>query len=367
MKYKKLGDICSLITDYVANGSFASLKENVEYIEDGYAVIIRLKDYRNDFKESFEYVSKSSYEFLKKTKLFGGEIIISNVGANVGTVFKAPKFDHKMTLGPNTIMIKTSYIDDYYYYLFKSNFGQNLLKSIVSGSAQPKFNKTDFKHLEVPVPTIEEQKAIVNRLSIIDDKININKEINDKLFELSKVFFDNSFTLDSPNTTLLSNYFLPKRGHSLLKKNAIHGNVPVVAGGLKPSTYHNTSNTEAPVITISASGANAGFVQIWGQKVWSSDSSYIDSSVVSNIYFWYLLLKSNQKRIFDSQSGSVQPHVYPQQIGNLFIPCLNEKKVSQFNNLVAPIFHKIFENKSENINLKTLRDELLNNYFDKFY
>lgn len=181
MKYEKMGEVCSVVTDYVANGSFASLKQNVEYQSQGYAAVIRLKDYRNNFNGPFEYVSKASYEFLKKTKLMGKEIIISNVGANIGTVFKAPTLGRAMTLGPNAIIIKTEYIDDYYYYLLKSNYGQNLLRSIASGSAQPKFNKTDFKSLEVPVPTLEEQKYIANQLTTIDEKIHKNKQINDNL------------------------------------------------------------------------------------------------------------------------------------------------------------------------------------------
>ena len=67
-------------------------------------------------------------------------------------------------------------------------------------------------------------------------------------------------------------------------------NVPVVAGGLEPSTYHNTANTKAPVLAISASGANAGFVSLWNIPIWSSDSSFIDSSITDDVYFWYVLL-----------------------------------------------------------------------------
>ena len=56
---------------------------------------------------------------------------------------------------------------------------------------------------------------------------------------------------------------IPKRGKSLLSKDAVSGEVPVVAGGLEPATYHNVSNTIEPVLVISASGANAGYVSLW--------------------------------------------------------------------------------------------------------
>ena len=179
---EKIGNYTTLITDYVANGSFASLAENVTYkTEPDYAVLIRLTDYNNDFKGNFVYINKHAYEFLSKSKLYGDEIIISNVGANVGTVFKCPKMDINMSLAPNSIMLKTKGNDDFYYYWFSSKNGQHSLKSIVTGSAQPKFNKTNFRDLEVPVPPIEIQNKIANFLRTIDKKIENNKQINDNL------------------------------------------------------------------------------------------------------------------------------------------------------------------------------------------
>ena len=62
---------------------------------------------------------------------------------------------------------------------------------------------------------------------------------------------------------VIGDIITPKRGKGLLSKDAVEGNVPVVAGGLEPATYHNESNTIAPVVTISASGANAGYVNLW--------------------------------------------------------------------------------------------------------
>ena len=171
----------SLVTDYVANGSFASLAENVKYksVED-YAILIRLVDYNNNFQGPFVFIDESAYEFLAKSKLYGNEIIISNVG-NVGTVFKCPKLKWKMSLAPNSIMVKFKGNNDFYYYWLKSKFGQHMLNSIVTGSAQPKFNKTNFKDLAIPVPPIDEQKRIAAILSSLDDKIELNRRINGNL------------------------------------------------------------------------------------------------------------------------------------------------------------------------------------------
>lgn len=177
-----IGDYSNTITDYVANGSFASLAQNVQYKEEpDVAVLIRLVDYNNNFKGDFVYIDEHAYEFLSKSKLYGGEIIISNVGANVGTVFRCPTLTLKMSLAPNSIMLRTKGIDDFYYYWFKSPVGQHAIASIVTGSAQPKFNKTTFKKIVVPVPPIETQRKIALCLKTIDEKIECNKSINDNL------------------------------------------------------------------------------------------------------------------------------------------------------------------------------------------
>src|SRR5688572_21635556 len=128
---KPVQEITQYITDYVANGSFASLAEHVKYkdIED-YAVLIRLTDYKNQFQGPFVYVDEKAYQFLSKSKLFGGEIVIANVGANAGEVFLAPTMKKPMTLGPNAIMLKTKYVDRFYYYWFISQEGQIDIKSL---------------------------------------------------------------------------------------------------------------------------------------------------------------------------------------------------------------------------------------------
>lgn len=148
----KIGNLPILITDYVSNGSFAALKANVNlYQEPNYAYFIRNTDLKSG---SFGvFVDQHSYEFLSKSTLYGGEIIISNVG-DVGSVFLCPKLDGRMTLGNNIIMLRpeNDYLRYYLYIWFKYFQGQALIQGIKGGSAQPKFNKTDFKNTSVLIP-----------------------------------------------------------------------------------------------------------------------------------------------------------------------------------------------------------------------
>ena len=117
----KIGDVAESITDYVANGSFASLAEHVHYKNtEDFAVLIRLVDYNNNFSGNFVFIDEHAYNFLNKSKLYGGEIIISNVGANVGTVFRCPYLKYKMSLAPNAIMVKFKGNNNFYYYWLSS-------------------------------------------------------------------------------------------------------------------------------------------------------------------------------------------------------------------------------------------------------
>ena len=120
---------------------------------ENFALYIRLTDYHKGFKINLKYVDKPSYDFLKKSKLHGEEIIVSNIGANAGTVFRPPSWLNKpMTLGSNSIMFFSEDHTEYLYHYLFTNSGKRTLNSIIGGSAQPKFNKTDFRNLELIVP-----------------------------------------------------------------------------------------------------------------------------------------------------------------------------------------------------------------------
>ena len=162
--WSRLKPIASLITDYVANGSFASLKANVRtYKEKNYALFVRTVDFANNFKGDLSYIDKESYDFLEKSKLYGGELMLSNIGASIGKVFKVPHLDTPMSLAPNAIILRffNDITCDYFEYVFKSFVGQNYLQFLSGGAAMPKFNKTDLRAMIVPVPPIKEQERIV--------------------------------------------------------------------------------------------------------------------------------------------------------------------------------------------------------------
>ena len=249
---------------------------------------------------------------------------------------------------------------NYFYFLMKNlkmYFTQIATNKQTTGLGHVTI--ADIKRMSVIIPSIDMQRKIVSYIKPIDDKILLNNDINNNLEQQARAIFDTIFPSISNGENTIGDIITPKRGKGLLSKNAVFGNVPVVAGGLEPSTYHNVANTVAPVLAISASGANSGYVSLWNIPIWSSDSSYIDSSMTDDVYFWYVLLKKRQKEIYDAQTGSAQPHIYPQHIAAMAISNLNFDDVRNYTATVTPIFEMIGHNKDENVRLTTTRDTLL--------
>lgn len=384
---EKIGEYASVITDYVANGSFAALAENVNYkSEPDYAVLIRLTDYNNNFNSDFVYIDEHAYEFLSKSKLYGNEIIISNVGANVGTVFKCPKLQKKMSLAPNAIMLKTKGNDDFYYYWFTSRNGQHSLQSIVTGSAQPKFNKTNFKELLVPVPPLDVQEKIAEYLCDIDKKIELNKNINENLLQQALAIYKAWFC-----DYVLSDGVLPESWHI----TTIDALSSLVTRGIAPK-YDDSSNQivlnqkcirdhtidvslarrHLPkkinekwiskgdlLINSTGTGTLGRVAQVW----FDANNMTVDSHVTivrpkapifqSYIGFWGL---SHESEIEAQHTGSTGQTELPRdRVKAMELPFPDEDTLSKFNELVIPMTDAVVSNQKENARLSQLRDTLL--------
>lgn len=193
-KENSFKEIFTVVTDYVANGSFKSLRENVKTnTKQGYAYMIRLQDASNNWKGPWLYTDKSGYNFLKKSKIYPGDIVMSNVGS-VGKIIRIPKLSKPMTLAPNAILLRsTKYDNDFLYELLKSDYGKNKIKRMTTPGVQNKINKTDFKKIKVHLPNSQEQKRIsclLTNMNILihEVKSNISQKQKLKQFLLQNMF-----------------------------------------------------------------------------------------------------------------------------------------------------------------------------------
>lgn len=243
------------------------------------------------------------------------------------------------------------------------------------GATMLNLNTSILSAVPIEIPTLEVQKNIVEEIKVYDDLIENNQKQIKLLEEAAQRLYKEWFVyLRFPNYEkckivdgvpegwregTIDEIAEFKRGTVITKAQVVDGNVPVVAGGLQPAYYHNKSNTIAPVITVSGSGANAGFVKLYNVDVFASDCSFVDSNVTPYLYFIYCFLKENKASLDALQKGAAQPHVYAKDINALNVIIPTDEVLVKYTDMVTPYYGKIAILEHQILGAKQARDRLL--------
>lgn len=220
---------------------------------------------------------------------------------------------------------QSAYDKNYLYYALGSSMIVGQYKSMAAGSSVQNLNKDKVAGLKVMTPTsIEEQSRIAAALTSVDDLISAL----DKLIEKKKNIKQGSMQLLLTGKKRLKGFTDPwvekKMGTIEIQNGAMlnsteykAGNIPVIAGGKQPAGYHSSSNRLANTITISASGANAGYISFYKGPIFASDCSTINEQKGISIEFLYYCLLLRQNAIYKCQTGGAQPHIHAKDIKDI--------------------------------------------------
>ena len=261
----------------------------------------------------------------------------------------------------------------YYWFLLAGKTGE--LEQYFTGATIKHMPAQKLKEVEISLPPLPVQQRIASILSAYDDLIENNQKQIKLLEEAAQRLYKEWFVdLRFPGhesvkvvdgvpegwkKEKLVELAEFKRGKTITKSSVKEGNVPVIAGGLEAAYFHNVANTVAPVITVSASGANAGYTALHNQNVWASDCSFIDSRNCEYIFFVYDFLKVNKKMLLNLQKGSAQPHVYAKNINELILLIPQERILQEYSDKVEKIYDIIFNKTQQIASLREARDRLL--------
>ena len=373
MRTAKLKDITLTITD----GKHGDCKN---HDGSGY-YFISCKDVYDEtihYENARQITEDDFRDADRRTNLAAYDILITNSGTigRMALVKDIPE-TRKTTFQKSVAIVRadtSQVVPNYLYYLLKSKVHDFINSS--NGSAQKNLLLSTMRDFDISfVDSFETQHRIASILSRYDSLIeNYQKQI--KLLEeaaqrLYKEWFvdlrfpghENTNIIDGVpegwTPSLLGQLAEFKRGKTITKKDVIDGDIPVVAGGLEPAYYCNKSNTAERVITISGSGANAGFTRMYFEKVWASDCSFVDASVTPFLHFVYCFLKNNKTTIDNLQKGAAQPHVYAKDINSLSICIPIESVLKSFEEKVSNYFDTTASLQSQLRLLTEARDRLL--------
>jgi type I restriction enzyme S subunit len=250
---------------------------------------------------------------------------------------------------------------EYIHFILRDKRVLESAKNSFGGSAgQQRVSSNYLKSIQIPLPPKEIQQQIVDLyynavrekqskeqeakalLDSIDDyllkelgiklpenveieryfEVNILELIGEQLDVKSARFKTYKRRSTKYNEILLSEIATINKGKSITKDKIITGNYPVIAGGQVSPYYHSEYNEQGNVITVSASGAYAGYVWYHDYKIFASDCSVIRSKNETKYLTQYIysILKLKQDEIYKMQKGAGQPHVYPNDIATITIP-----------------------------------------------
>ncbi|MDY6290752.1 MAG: restriction endonuclease subunit S [Succiniclasticum sp.] len=270
---------------------------------------------------------------------------------------------------------KSTLSSKYLYYWFQTKEARKSLEAISKGTAQQALSIEGLKKLSVRIPDIKVQNRVCEIISSYDDLIENNQKQIKLLEEAAQRLYKEWFVdLRFPGyeqTKIvdgvpegwekgsLEQIGFFKRGKTITSADLKDGVVPVIAGGIEPAYYHNKANTVAPVVTVSGSGANAGYTSLHHVDVFASDCSYADNLATPYVYFIYCFLKANKACLNNLQKGAAQPHVYAKDINIMNIIVPTNIVLDSFTEAASLYFIKIKNIKQQITLLAEARDRLL--------
>lgn len=371
-------DTLGAVSEKIQTGPFGSQLHQSDYRNEGVPVIMPKDMIEGRISTlSIARISEEHVERLNQHKVKSGDIIYSRRG-DVGKCALITNKEEdwlcgtgclKVTLNPNKIIPKFAF----YQLQRKESIGWLINHAV--GSTMLNLNTSILTKLPIEITDLDKQQSLVNVLTSYDDLIENNQKQIKLLEEAAQRLYKEWFIdLRFPghknvgivdgipegwNIGILGDIGTFKRGKTITKAKIVEGEVPVISGGLGPAYYHNESNTLSPVITVSGSGANAGFTRLYYTKVFASDCSFVDIKQTPYLYWIYLFLKNNSSRLDMLQKGSAQPHVYAKDINALECIIPMKEILNLFCELVSLYFDKIGILDKQIIRLTEARDRLL--------
>lgn len=354
-----------------------------EYTESGIPFfrskeIIDLFNKNNISTELF--ISESRYNEIKNK--FGvpeeDDMLLTSVGS-IGIPYLVKSSDKFYFKDGNLTWFRRynrKLLDPLYLYQWViSSVGKETLTRLSMGAAQPALTISRLKNLSLNIPSISVQQKIASILSSYDRLIENNTRRIRLLEQMAENLYKEWFVRfrfpGYENVEIVNG--LPKgwkinslkeicefkRGRSITSAEMCDGIIQVISAGVAPSGYHNKANVHGVSVTMSSSGANAGYISIHYDDIWAADCSYISEKETEDIYYVYELLNNIRQVINNFQIGAAQPHVYPKDI-NRIKTCVPPKELRiKANTNLSKIHKEIHKLYKQNQLLTRQRDLLL--------
>ena len=338
-------------------------------------------------EETKKYITEEGKRSVKNSILPANAICVSCIGSDLGKVMITTE-ETVTNQQINSIIVDEEKYDIDYIYYSMLELGKILNFHSKTSTAVPIINKSTFSRYELICPLLNIQKKIGSLLSIIDLKIELNLKINNNLEQQAQAIFKSWFVDFTPFDKKMPTNWSKGTIDDLAKE--------IVCGKTPPTRTTEYYGTEIPFITIpdmhgkiysitterylSILGANsqvkkslpknsvcvscigtAGLVTLVAEE--SQTNQQINSIIPKDgfsSYFIYLLMQTLYDTINKlGQSGSTIVNLNKTQFGKIQVIIPTVSVMTNFDEIMSPIFEKILQNQKENLSLVLLRDTLM--------
>lgn len=346
-----IGEIASVQT-----GPFGSQLHNEDYVLVGTPIVtVEHLGQRKMTRQNLPCVTDADKERLSKYTLKYGDLVFSRVGSVDRCSWVSDDEDGWMFSGR---CLRVRPLDNkavyhkYLYYFFNLEDTKGFVRNIAVGATMPSINTRLLSEVPIQIPSVEDQRAIADTLSALDDKIEKNHAINYHLEQMAQAIWSERFGGCEPNGTL-GDYFPVKTG----KKDA-----NVAKGGAYPFfscsqniLYTDRYSFDAKAILLAGNGDFN--VKVYSGKFEAYQRTYVlIPNDEQHLGFLYYAIKQCLVELTAGFRGSVIRFITKGNIENFQVFVPKDTVIFDFFN---GIVEKIAHNSAESARLATLRDTLL--------
>ena len=285
------------------------------------------------------FIDEQTHNTFPATEIKEDDVLLNITGASIGRsaiansdIAKGNVNQHVCIIRPIDGLLNSRYLCDY----LLSERGQKKIDSFQAGGNRQGLNFQQIKSIILPLPPLAEQQAIAKALGEMDALLAAQRARLAKQRAVKQGLLQGLLSGEKRlpgfvgkwEVKRLGDFVAIKKGRLITEKTCVPGDVPVIAGGQTAAYYHNAANRHNTTITISASGAYAGFVGFHEVPIFASDCSTIERGRGYDLRFIYAFLKSQQQVIYKAQTGGAQPHIHAKDIApmELGVPPIEEQR-----------------------------------------
>lgn len=356
---EKLGDIADITTG----------KTPSKRIENAYGNVIKFltpRDFSGRFSVTTErMLSDQGYQAVYNQIVSGPSVSVTCIGSDMGKVI----YNRESVVTNqqvNTLSNFKSNVDPLFLYYLLSTKKQELLSyGAENGSTMPIITKSMFSKLEIKLPSVKVQRKLVACLSLLDDKIELNQQINKNLLRLAKQQFNLTFPNVHEGNSRLSNVmenFDRKRIPLARREREKRQGVYRYVGATSVLDYVDDYLFDGTYLLMGEDGTvqdEKGFPilqYIWG-KFWPNNHTHVLSGTFVSTEWLYLFLMNTNVR--SRITGAVQQKISQSNMNSIPLTIPSKDELFRFQKQIEPVFSQIQLLDEQNLKLTAIHKLLL--------